>query len=101
MDRWDDALIGPSFSRWFDRTTNPKEHVAHRAPCASDGNINDHGHAAAPVNLRPIVSDIMVDVAVQQPLAGVACGPDNVVALARPDEKGEKRRHVHDVRSTR
>jgi hypothetical protein len=41
VDRWDDAdLIGlvgsmmSSFSRWFDRTTRPKEHVAHRAPCA-------------------------------------------------------------------
>jgi hypothetical protein len=44
-----------SYSRWFDRPTHPKEHFAHRARWLQVGNINDHGHAAATVNLGAMV----------------------------------------------
>jgi hypothetical protein len=75
-----------SYSRWFDRPTHPKEHFAHRTRWLQVGNINDHGHAAATVNLGAIVGDVMVDVAVKQPPAWIVRRPDDVVALARADQ---------------
>jgi hypothetical protein len=56
------------------------EHLRQLAP-RSAGNINNHGHPAASVDLYASVGDVMVNVAVQEPLPRIARGPDDVVAL--------------------
>src|SRR6266446_3543503 len=46
----------------------------------------DHGReAAAALFFDVVVGCVVGDVAVEEPLAGLACGPDDVVAFARAD----------------
>jgi hypothetical protein len=62
--------------------------------------VDDHGHAAAPLDLGAIVGDVVVDVAVEESPPRIARGPDDVVALAGAHEDrvlGEAGRLRHRV----
>ena len=52
------------------------------------GDVDDHGQPAAAVFLDVVVGRVVQDVTVQEPLAGLACLPDDVVTLAWSDVDG-------------